>query len=60
MIDRPRLEARACECYRGMKTEFGRLLAKIPAVSRPNARTAGSYVPVPGGGARAHIEAVPA
>ena len=58
VIDRPRLEARACECYRGLKTEFGRLSAT--AFYRSNERAAGRYVPVPGAATRAHIAAVPA
>jgi hypothetical protein len=32
VIDRPRLEARACECYQVVKTEFDRLL---PYASMP-------------------------
>ena len=31
VVDRRRLEARACECYRGIKREFGRLLNPAPA-----------------------------
>lgn len=60
VIDRPKLEARACECYRGMKSEFGRLQSETTAFHRPNGRSAGSYVPVPGIAARACVAAVPA
>jgi CRP-like cAMP-binding protein len=31
VLDRPRLEARSCECYQVVKTEFDRLLPYIPA-----------------------------
>lgn len=31
VVDRRRLETRACECYRGIKREFGRLLNPAPA-----------------------------
>ncbi len=60
VIDRPKLEARACECYQGMKSEFGRLLSETTAFYRPNARAAGRYVPVPGTATRAHVAAVSA
>lgn len=67
VIDRPRLEARACECYRGMKTELGRLNGTpttAPAATafyRPNGRAVGRYQSVPGAAARARIAAaVPA
>ena len=60
VIDRPRLEARACECYQGMKSEFGRLAATTTAFHRSNGRTAGRYVPVPGVATWSHIAAVPA
>jgi len=35
VIDRPNLEARACECYKGIKREFTRLMAPavVPQVS---------------------------
>ena len=46
VLDRPALEARACECYSVVKVEFKRLLAEIPpgdpyqvlGVSRPERR----------------------
>jgi hypothetical protein len=31
VLDRPRLEARACECYQVVKAEFDRLLPDIVA-----------------------------
>jgi Mn-dependent DtxR family transcriptional regulator len=31
VLDRPRLEARACECYQVVKKEFDRLLPDIAA-----------------------------
>ncbi len=31
VLDRPRLEARSCECYQVVKTEFDRLLPYVPA-----------------------------
>jgi len=64
VIDRPRLEARACECYRGMKTELGRLTGAAitapaaTAVYRPDRRLAGGYLPVPHAGARGNFAAV--
>ena len=30
VLDRPRLEARACECYKVVKAEFDRLLPRVP------------------------------
>jgi hypothetical protein len=57
VIDRPKLEARACECYRGMKIELGRLTGTTTAPYRPSERAAGRYVPVPGAASRAHIAA---
>ena len=60
VIDRPGLEARACECYRELKTEFGRLTGTTTTCYRPNGRSAGSYVPVPGIATRACVAAVPA
>ena len=32
VLDRPRLEARSCECYQVVKTEFDRLLPDLPAL----------------------------
>ena len=32
VLDRPRLEARACECYQVVKTEFDRLLPYVIAM----------------------------
>ena len=60
VIDRPRLEARACKCYRELKAEFGRLTGTTTAFYRPNGRAAGTHVPVPGAATRSHIAAVPA
>lgn len=60
VIDRPGLEARACECYRELKTEFGRVTGTTTACYRPNGRAAGRYEPVPGAATRSHIAAVPA
>jgi CRP-like cAMP-binding protein len=58
VIDRPRLEARACECYRGMKSEFGRLTGTAAAPCRPGKPASGAYLPVPPGAAgRDHIAA---
>lgn len=54
VIDRPRLEARACECYQGMKAEFGRLTGTTTALYRPNGWAAGRYVTAPGAAARSH------
>jgi Mn-dependent DtxR family transcriptional regulator len=31
VLDRPRLEARSCECYKVVKTEFDRLLPYVAA-----------------------------
>jgi CRP-like cAMP-binding protein len=47
VIDRPKLEARACECYRGMKLKFGRLTATPNAPYRLNGPAAASHVPAP-------------
>jgi CRP-like cAMP-binding protein len=47
VIDRPRLEAEACECYRGMKLEFGRLTGKTTALNLANGRSASGYAAVP-------------
>jgi len=49
VVDRRRLEARACECYRGIKREFGRLLnpAVAPAYAAPEVIPATRHVPVP-------------
>ena len=60
VIDRPGLEARACECYRELKTGFSCLTGTTTAFCRPNGRAAGRYVPVPGAATRSHIAAVPA
>lgn len=54
VIDRPGLEARACECYRETNREFGRLLTGTSAFYGPDGRAPGRYLPVPGGAARAH------
>jgi PAS domain S-box-containing protein len=35
ILDRPRLEARACECYSAMKKESDRLLRSMPSVLNP-------------------------
>jgi CRP-like cAMP-binding protein len=59
VIDRPKLEALACECYRGMKSEFGRLTGTTSTFFRhPKRRTPGRYLPEPGTAARARIAAV--
>lgn len=60
VIDRPGLEARACECYRGTNREFGRLLTGTTAFYGANGRAPGRYVPVPRAATWAHIAAVPA
>ena len=60
VIDRRGLEARACECYRELKTQFGRLTGTTTACYRLNGRAAGRYGPVPGAAARSQIAAVPA
>jgi Mn-dependent DtxR family transcriptional regulator len=33
VLDRPGLEARVCECYQVVRTEFDRLLPSLPAVA---------------------------
>ncbi len=60
VIDRPNLEARACECYREINRAFGRLLTGTAAFYRPNEWTAGRYVPVPRAATPAHIAAASA
>ena len=35
VLDRPGLEARVCECYSVVKTEFDRLLSKAPPLDEP-------------------------
>jgi CRP-like cAMP-binding protein len=63
VIDRAGLEARACECYRGIKAALGRLaetpstVAAASAVYRANGRSAGRYLPVTGAASRARIAA---
>jgi CRP-like cAMP-binding protein len=63
VIDRPKLEAHACECYRGMKTALGRLAATTSTaaaagvVYRANGRPAGGYLPVAVAAGRARIAA---
>jgi CRP-like cAMP-binding protein len=54
VIDRPRLEARACQCYREITREFGRLLAGPNAFFRPPA--AGRYAPMPAAATRAAVQ----
>ena len=48
VVDRRRLETRACECYRGIKREFGRLLnpAAVTTYATDNV-TVGRHVPIP-------------
>jgi hypothetical protein len=47
VVDRRRLEARACECYRGIKREFGRLLNPIaPSYSTDSATGPRHNVPM--------------
>lgn len=67
VIDRPRLEAQACACYRGMKTELDRLTRTATTTTtaatgtpfyRPNARPAPGYLPVVRAASRAHTAAV--
>lgn len=59
VIDRPGLEARACECYRGMKSELGRLTGSAGAVSRhPTRQAPGRYLPEPVTAARVRIPAL--
>ncbi len=59
VIDRTKLEARACECYRGMKSEFGRLTGTTSAIYRhPKRQAPGRYLPEPGTAVRARIAAV--
>jgi CRP-like cAMP-binding protein len=60
VIDRPRLETRACECYREMNREYGRLLTGTAAFYGPNAGAVGTYVPIPRTASRAYIAALPA
>lgn len=60
VIDRPGLEARACECYREMTRGFSRLLAGMSNFQRPAERAAGSYAPLPAAAMRAPFAAVPA
>lgn len=60
VIDRPRLEARACECYREINREFRRLLTGPSVLHEPNGRAVGRYLPVSGAATRAQIAAVPA
>jgi CRP-like cAMP-binding protein len=63
VIDRPRLEAQACACYRGMKTELDRLAgtastaAAAASVYRPNGRAVGRYLPAAGAASQARIAA---
>jgi CRP-like cAMP-binding protein len=57
VIDRPRLEARACECYLGMKTELDRLTGATSAFHHMNGRPAASYLPVPRIAMRAQLAA---
>ncbi len=63
VIDRPGLEAQACECYRAMKTEFGRLTGTATTAAtrtpffRPSARPAPGYLPEARAASRAHIAA---
>jgi len=53
VTDRPKLEARACECYRGMKAELGRLTGTVtsahaaPAFYREQARAVAEYASPP-------------
>ncbi len=43
VIDRPGLEARACECYRVVKTEYQRLFELMPAVVTKHRMRANPY-----------------
>jgi len=69
VIDRPGLEARACECYRAMKTELDRVTGTATAATacatrtpfyRPNARPSPGYLSVARAASRAHIAVTPA
>jgi len=41
LLDRPGLEARACECYQVVRTEIARLLSGVESIPRPAAATHG-------------------
>jgi CRP-like cAMP-binding protein len=60
VVDRPRLEARACECYRGIRREFARLLSGsvTPAYSLGSDSALGRHLRVPPPGL-ARVEALP-
>jgi CRP-like cAMP-binding protein len=60
VIDRSRLEARACECYRGIAAAFGRLHSGTSATYRAKLRPAGRYAPAPRAATRAYVAAIPA
>jgi len=60
VIDRPRLESRACECYHDIDRTFRRLLNGTAVFCRPRARTAEDCLPVPRVANRAQIAASPA
>ncbi len=59
VVDRPKLETRACECYRGIRREFTRLLtgSVTPAHSLGSASALGRHLRVPPPG-RARVEAL--
>jgi CRP-like cAMP-binding protein len=63
VIDRPKLEARACECYRGMKGELGRLTRpgaaanRAPVFYRENLRAPARYAPAPRAAGSAQVAA---
>jgi len=60
VVDRPKLETRACECYRGIRREFTRLLTDsvTRAHSLGSASALGRHLRVPPPG-RARVEALP-
>ena len=60
VVDRPKLETRACECYRGIRREFTRLLTDsvTRAHSLGSASALGRHLRVPPPG-RARAEALP-
>jgi CRP-like cAMP-binding protein len=60
VVDRPGMEARACECYQRTNRGFGDLFIGTSAFYGPNGRAPGRYVPVPGAAARARVAAAPA
>jgi CRP-like cAMP-binding protein len=60
VIDRPRLEARACECYREIDRGHGRRNAATAAFCLGNMRSKGGYLPASGAATRAQLAAAAA